>query len=768
MERRKKVQHALIGCILFLCILNFWQADRFSKVKKNIRSSSYSSTENGKKQSYSSPKIEKDYYDVCIVGAGLSGAVIAEQYASQLGMSSIVIEKRDHVGGNCYDYIDEETGILVNKYGAHLFHTNFDRVWKYVQQFSEWSPYEHKVLGHIDLPGAGEGEDVVVHVPIPVNIDTVNTLFNTNIQSPQEMDDWLQNEQMHYDHPPSNSEEMALSRVGPRLYDLIFKPYTLKQWDKSPAELGPEVMARIPVRNDWDDRYFPNDIFQALPLHGYTAMFDKLLSDPLIEVHTNMDYFKVKNKINCGHTYFSGPIDAYFADVGYEKLEYRSIDFERVVVKNMDEDFFQPASVVNYPSGDYDFTRIVEYKHFPTNAQPHQVLEQEAQGQVQQSLRQTQKSRDTVLFYERSKDDGDPYYPVPNDRNKNLYAKYQEMAEKEEGITFVGRLANYKYFNMDQSIQNALELFDSHAPKVVVLQHLQNKTGGPEALLQLLLAFHAWMPSRTFYYQQSPGGEEMKSMWFDDYPKLAELTPLEPSTDLKAGDIFIIPEINNCPTDLVEKGVQVFIYQLGQNDAREKVRQGCRYISHNFYLSKQNGIDVPRSHVIIPYMNVRKTHFGPIDNSRRENIIILNHIDNDGAGWEQVNQDLMSYCIGVCNVIRPKGMSALELNDLYSRSKVIIATCMRGSERMPIEAALAGLIIVTNDCDNSKDVRDFPLPREHIFNERNKLVDIVQSILDNFEEEQAKLDNFRSMYKNFGHLTMIEETKEFYKAAAQV
>ena len=196
-------------------------------------------------------------------------------------------------------------------------------------------------------------------------------------------------------------------------------------------------------------------------------MFDKMLSDPLIEVHTNMDYFKVKNKINCGHTYFSGPIDAYFADVGYEKLEYRSIDFERVVVKNMDEDFFQPASVVNYPSGDYDFTRIVEYKHFPTNAQPRQALEQEEQGQVQQSLRQTQNSRDTVLFYERSKDDGDPYYPVPNDRNKNLYAKYQEMAEKEEGFTFVGRLANYKYFNMDQSIQNALELFDSHSPKVV-------------------------------------------------------------------------------------------------------------------------------------------------------------------------------------------------------------------------------------------------------------------------------------------------------------
>lgn len=325
--RISKAAAAFIGCnMLLFCVLNLWQ------VKKNC-SSLPPSTKNDKKPSTKNskkPQIEKDYYDVCIVGAGLSGAVIAEQYASQLGKSSIVIEKRDHIGGNCYDYVDEETGILVNKYGAHLFHTNFDRVWEYVQQFSDWSTYEHKVLGHIDLPAGGDGGDgnTVAHVPIPVNIDTVNTLFNANIQSPQEMDDWLQNEQIHYDHPPANSEEMALSRVGQRLYELIFKPYTLKQWDKSPVELGPEVTARIPVRNDWDDRYFPNDIFQALPLNGYTAMFDNLLSDPLIEVHTNMDYFQVKDQLNCGHTYFSGPIDAYFADVGYEKLEYRSIDFD--------------------------------------------------------------------------------------------------------------------------------------------------------------------------------------------------------------------------------------------------------------------------------------------------------------------------------------------------------------------------------------------------------------------------------------------------------
>ena len=379
------------------------------------------------------PQFNRTKYDICIVGAGLSGAVIAERYATVLSKTSLIIDKRDHIGGNCYDYTDKETGILMNLYGAHLFHTQYERVWEYVQKFSEWTKYEHRVLGKI-------GEK---HVPIPVNIDTVNALYNLTINSTEEMDKWLKAEQTEFPEP-KNSEEMALSRVGPRLFQQIFEPYTVKQWAKHPKELGPEVTARIPVRNNHDDRYF-GDPHQALPSKGYTKMFDKILDHKLIETHLNVDYFNVrdqfKNESMCGHTYFTGPIDAYFAHLGYDKLEYRSLDFERQVKKNIGADKFHlPASVVNYPSADYNFTRIVEYKHFP--------------------LDNNSKSNHTVLFLERSKDSGEPYYPVPNERNKALYEKYKDMAVKEPNVTFVGRLANYKYFNMDQSILNALELFD--------------------------------------------------------------------------------------------------------------------------------------------------------------------------------------------------------------------------------------------------------------------------------------------------------------------
>jgi UDP-galactopyranose mutase len=382
------------------------------------------------------------HYDVCIAGAGLSGAVIAERYASQLNQTVLVIEKRDHIGGNCYDYIDEDTGIRVSRYGAHLFHTEFERVWQYVHKFSDWIMYEHEVVGVING----------THVPIPVNIETVNTLFGMNISNSVQMDQWLQNEQVPYDHAPQNSEEMALSRVGHRLYELIFRPYTIKQWGKEPIGLGPEVTARIPVRNNHDNRYF-GDPFQALPKNGYTAFFQNLLCHPNIETRINTDYFKVRDSIKCGHTYFTGPIDAYFAHLGYEKLEYRSLDFERRVIHNTGQDgFFQPKFVVNHPVATTSFTRIVEYKHM---------------------LNQT--SNHTILFYERSKDDGDPYYPIPNDKNKALYAKYQDWASKEREVSFVGRLANYKYFNMDQAILNALEIFDNDTNRTYEEEEVENE-----------------------------------------------------------------------------------------------------------------------------------------------------------------------------------------------------------------------------------------------------------------------------------------------------
>ncbi|XP_072042878.1 UDP-galactopyranose mutase-like [Amphiura filiformis] len=362
-------------------------------------------------------------YDICIVGAGLSGAVIAERYATQFKKNVYVMEKRNHIGGNCYDYIDEDTRIRVNKYGAHLFHTKYKRVWDYIQQFSDWTPYQHKVLAFVD------GK----HVPVPVNIDTVNALFGLNIQNSDEMDQWLKNEQVHFDNPPQNSEEMSLSRVGKRLYEKMFKPYTIKQWAKTPAQLGPEVMARIPVRNNHDGRYF-SDKWQALPTNGYTAIFEKMFNNPLITVETNVDYFEIIDTLDCGRTYYTGPVDTYFADLGLPKLEYRSLEFVREVHET--KDYYQPNSVINHPSETVPYTRIVEYKHFLN-----------------------QQSDKTVIFKEFSQDSGEPYYPVPNPVNKALFEKYKAMSDKEKDVIFVGRLANYKYFNMDQTILNALDLF---------------------------------------------------------------------------------------------------------------------------------------------------------------------------------------------------------------------------------------------------------------------------------------------------------------------
>ncbi|XP_045174099.2 LOW QUALITY PROTEIN: UDP-galactopyranose mutase-like [Mercenaria mercenaria] len=374
-------------------------------------------------------RLEHDQnFDICVVGAGLSGAVIAEdRYATTTNKSIIVMEKRSHVGGNCYDYIDDETKIRVSKYGAHIFHTKYKHVWEYVQYFSEWVPYEHKVLALVKEK----------YVPIPVNIDTVNTLFNLHIKSVKEMISWLKNEQVHYNHTPLNSEEMALFRIGSNLYELLFKPYTIKQWNKTPAELGPSVLARIPVRNNWDTRYF-SDQFQGLPKKGYTGFIKNMLKSPQITIRLNMDYFDVQRSIKCGKTYFTGPVDRYYAKKGLTALEYRSLSFERKVIKTVNH--FQPTSVVNHPDPEDNFTRIVEYKWFPN---------------------QQYQSNDTIVFIERSTDNGEPYYPVPNKRNQDLYNRYKVFANSDSYIHFLGRLANYKYFNMDEAIKNALEMFSN-------------------------------------------------------------------------------------------------------------------------------------------------------------------------------------------------------------------------------------------------------------------------------------------------------------------
>jgi UDP-galactopyranose mutase len=394
-------------------------------------------------------------YDYLIVGAGLSGSVLAERLATVNNKKILVIDKRDHIGGNCYDYIDEN-GILINKYGAHLFHTNKVDVWDYIQKFSNWVRWDHKVQSYVDNQ----------FVPVPVNINTINALCDANIKDEKEADEWLANTQVKYDIPIVNSEQMAKSRVGDVLYEKMFKPYTIKQWAKSPSELNKSVLARIPIRNNFDDRYF-SDRYQALPEKGYTQFIQNILNHPNITIKLNTDYVNLTNNTNASNAsnatnasnindydkieydfiIYTGQIDAYFSNKmeGLEKLEYRSIDFQIEYIKNMN--YYQPVSVVNYPGLDVPFTRIVEYKHFLNQSSPH-----------------------TTIVKEITTDIGEPYYPVLTDRNLELYEKYRQLSENELNVHFIGRLANYKYFNMDEAIKNSLDYFmDKFMDKTIIV-----------------------------------------------------------------------------------------------------------------------------------------------------------------------------------------------------------------------------------------------------------------------------------------------------------
>ena len=361
--------------------------------------------------------------NILIVGAGLSGCTLAEQFAAA-GHTITILEKRDHIGGNCYDYRDEN-GILMNKYGAHLFHTSSARVREYVQRFSEWIPWKHTVIGRI-------GD---TYFPIPVNIDSVNTLCGTAIRTEEEMRSWLATHCVPLGPEGArNSEEGALSRVGPVLYEAIFKDYTFKQWAKYPAELDASVLERIPVRPNFDPYYFSDD-FQALPKDGYTVFIANMIRGPNITVNLNAEYTH-DMRSNYDKVFYTGPIDQFYASAGYPPLEYRSIQFE---IERLNVDQFQPASVVNYPSSVEPFTRIVEYKHF---------LNQEVPGR-------------TTIVREYTTGHGDPYYPVPTKENQAAYQRYKELAAAEKDVFFVGRLANYKYYNMDAAILAALETADN-------------------------------------------------------------------------------------------------------------------------------------------------------------------------------------------------------------------------------------------------------------------------------------------------------------------
>lgn len=355
-----------------------------------------------------------------IIWAWISGLTIANNLAEKWE-DVLVIDKRNHLWWNCYDFLNED-GILVPLYWPHFFHTNDEAVWKYVNNFSEWTPYEHKVLSSID----GKTK-----VPVPVNITTVNKLFGINIKEEKEMSERLEKNVENIDNP-KNSEESALARVGKVLYEKLFKNYTKKQRDLRPEELDASVMNRIPVRANFDDRYF-NDKYQAMPKYWYTKMFEKMVDNPNITIELNTSFDKYNDKIELfDKIFFTWRIDSYFQNL-YWPLEYRSLKFN---FETLDQKYFQETAQINYPNTQ-KYTRITEPKHATWQICDH-----------------------TTIIKEYSTREWEPYYPVPREKNKKLYDLYKEKAEKLEKkwVYFVWRLAEYKYFNMDQAFKNTLDL----------------------------------------------------------------------------------------------------------------------------------------------------------------------------------------------------------------------------------------------------------------------------------------------------------------------
>jgi UDP-galactopyranose mutase len=365
--------------------------------------------------------LSKRRYDYLIVGAGYAGSVLAERLASQHGASVLLIDRRNHVGGNAYDE-PNESGILYHKYGPHIFHTNSEQVVDYLSQFTQWRPYEHRVRAMV--------RDKLV--PIPINRTTLNELFGLDLKTDEEAADYLASRAEQVDDIQT-SEDVVINAVGRELYELFFRGYTRKQWGLDPSELDKQVTSRIPTRTNTDDRYF-NDTFQAMPVDGYTAMFERMLDHPLIEKRLGTDFRDMKDEAQeiADHIIYTGPIDEFF-DHRFGKLPYRSLKFDH---QTLNEERHQPVAVVNYPSPDVPYTRISEYKHLTG-----------------------QQSPVTTITYEYPSTEGDPYYPIPRPENQELFKRYEALADETDNVTFVGRLATYRYYNMDQIVGQALATF---------------------------------------------------------------------------------------------------------------------------------------------------------------------------------------------------------------------------------------------------------------------------------------------------------------------
>jgi UDP-galactopyranose mutase len=352
---------------------------------------------------------------VLVVGAGFSGAVVAERLAAN-GLSVLLVDKRDHIGGNAYD-TNDRYGIRIHPYGPHIFHTNSGYIAEYLSRFTKWRPYEHRVLAKVGQ----------MLLPIPINIDTVNRLYGLHLE-PDTIADFFERVRIKRD-VIQTSEDVVLNSVGQDLYEKFFRGYTRKQWGLDPSQLAASVAARIPTRTNRDDRYF-TDSFQNMPADGYARLFERMLDHPSIDVQIGVDFFQMRNRHQPSHIVYTGPIDAYYAHC-YGALPYRSIRFEHEHLPTLPQ--YQAVGTINFPN-DYDYTRITEFKHLT--------------GQICEG---------TSIVREFPQAEGDPYYPIPRASNEAVFKKYEALARAESDVTFVGRLAQYRYYNMDQCVGAALK-----------------------------------------------------------------------------------------------------------------------------------------------------------------------------------------------------------------------------------------------------------------------------------------------------------------------
>jgi UDP-galactopyranose mutase len=353
-------------------------------------------------------------FDYLVVGAGFAGSVLAERLAEAGGKKILLVDRRAHIGGNAYDRYDDH-GVLVHAYGPHIFHTNSREVFEYLSRFTRWRSYQHRVLASVD------GQ----LLPIPINLDTINGLYNLNLKS-SEVEEFFASVAEKKEHIRT-SEDVVVARVGRELYEKFFRGYTRKQWGLDPSELDAAVTARVPARTDRDGRYF-TDTYQMMPLHGYTRMFERMLSHANIKIMLNTDYREIIKVIPFRDLIYTGPIDSFF-DHRFGKLPYRSLEF---VFETHDQAVFQSVGTVNYPN-DCPYTRITEFKHLTG-----------------------QRHEKTSIVYEYPRAEGDPYYPVPQPANHEMYKRYLALAEATPNVHFCGRLATYKYYNMDQVVAQAL------------------------------------------------------------------------------------------------------------------------------------------------------------------------------------------------------------------------------------------------------------------------------------------------------------------------